>query len=304
MKKLGSEHTTQYFAPNVEPAIEIEVGEPLVLETKDTFIGAIKDENDLVEGYQLEDLNACTGPVFVKGAKAGDTLVVRILDIKCSHKGVICLVPGAGFLVNKVNRPVTKVVKIADDKVIFSERISFPINPLVGIIGTALARDKIHTTFVGDHGGNIDCKEIGPGALVYLPVNVDGALFAVGDVHAAQGDGEMSTSAVEVDAEITVVFDVIKNEKVQMPIVKAKNRWFICGHREDIDSALTAVVEYGVQLIMRKWGMNLEDTLMLLTQVGDLQISQYCIGDIVGPSMRLSIPQLSGLPPFFREVKV
>lgn len=98
MKKLGSEYTIQYFVPDVEPAIEIEVGEPLTLETKDTFIGAIRDENDLVDGYQLEDLNACTGPVFVKGAKAGDTLVVRIVDIKCSHKGVICLVPGAGFL--------------------------------------------------------------------------------------------------------------------------------------------------------------------------------------------------------------
>jgi Acetamidase/Formamidase family. len=109
-----------------------------------------------------------------------------------------------------MNDLYSKVVEINDGKVIFNEKLSFPVKPMIGVIGVAPKEGEINCGTPGPHGGNMDTTLIGEGTKLYLPVFVDGALFALGDLHAVMGDGEIGVSGVEVSGAVTVGLRVLK----------------------------------------------------------------------------------------------
>ena len=116
---------------------------------------------------------------------------VEILSIKLADRTITIEVPGSGITGIEVREEITKIMDICNGQLVFNDKLELPIRPMIGIIGTAPAGDRVLTGTPGSFGGNMDCKHIGENTTLYLPVNVEGALLAIGDLHAVMGDGEV-----------------------------------------------------------------------------------------------------------------
>src|ERR671937_1661758 len=133
--RLGRDQVIWAFGPDLEPVLEVEPGETVVFETNDCFTGQIRSEDDLVTEIDFERINSATGPVAVKGAEPGDSLVVELLEVKPIEWGVATLIPGYGQLDDQVQSPMTRVFKVEDGWVEMDERIRFRARPMVGVVG-------------------------------------------------------------------------------------------------------------------------------------------------------------------------
>ena len=198
------------FGPELDPVLEVEPGTTVRFQTNDCFSGQIRSEDDLVTEIDFDRVNSATGPVAVRGAEPGDSLVVDILDVSPIEWGVATLIPGYGQLIDKVEAPVTRVFRVEDGMVHMNERVRFPARPMVGVVGVATGGETLTNGLAGQHGGNLDNHMHGPGSRIYFPVRQEGGLFAVGDMHASMGDGEICFTGVEIAGEVTVRFDVLK----------------------------------------------------------------------------------------------
>src|SRR6476620_4572710 len=125
------------FGPELEPVLEIEPGATVTFETNDCFTGQICSEDDLVTEIDLERINSATGPVGVRGAEPGDSLVAEILDVRPIEWGVATLIPGFGQLIEQVQAPLTRMFEVRDGRVKMNDRVSFPAMPMVGVVGVA-----------------------------------------------------------------------------------------------------------------------------------------------------------------------
>src|SRR5207249_2413527 len=125
---------------------------------------------------------------------------------------------------------------IRDGHVEFSRDIRIPVRPMIGIVGTTPS-ERTRVFFVGDHGGNMDDRNATVGSRIYLPVYQPGALFAMGDVHATQGDGE-TLMGVEIDADITIRVGLIKHYQIPGPRIETGDRWGIVAHAGSMDDAI------------------------------------------------------------------
>src|SRR3954465_2194341 len=196
--RIGRDEIIWAFGPELEPVLEIDPGETVTFETNDCFTGQITSEDDLVTGIDFERVNSATGPVAVRGAEPGDSLIVEFLDVSPGPQGVATIIPGFGQLIDQVRSPVTKVFRVEGDTIHMNDRVSFPLRPMVGVIGVATGGETLTNAFAGRHGGNLDNHLHGPGAKVYFPVRQPGGMFAVGAMHASTGDGEACFTAVEI----------------------------------------------------------------------------------------------------------
>jgi amidase len=164
--------------------------------------------------------DGATGPVFIEGAELGDSLVAEILDIKVEENGVIVTVPKNGILGGKRFDPSTKIVGITSGYVQFDEDVRVKANPMIGTIGVAPQSAEIPSSSLGKHGGNMDVKELTAGTKLYLPVFAEGALFAAGDLHAVQADGELCVSSVEVAGEVLLGSASLRVKSLSGPSLK------------------------------------------------------------------------------------
>ena len=191
------------FGPEMKPILEADPGEVVTFETHDCFSGQIQTESDLVTDIDFSKVNPATGPVSVRGAEPGDSLVVEILDISPGPQGVATIIPGYGQLIDLVESPVTKVLPLRDGIIHFSDEIRFPARPMVGVVGVATGGEQVVNAMPGKHGGNLDDHLHGVGTSIYFPVRQRGGMFAVGDMHASMGDGEICGTGVEIAGEVT-----------------------------------------------------------------------------------------------------
>ena len=205
------------FGPDLQPVLEIEPGDVVTFETNDCFSGQIRSEDDLVTDIDLGRINSATGPVSVRGAEPGDSLVAEILDVRPIEWGVATLIPGFGQLDHLVDAPLTRLFEVRDGMVRMNERVSFPAKPMVGVVGVATAGETLATGQAGQHGGNLDDHWHGIGARIFFPVRQPGGMFAVGDMHAAMGDGEICFTGVEIAGEVDIRFDVLKGKQATWP---------------------------------------------------------------------------------------
>jgi len=197
LKFIPRDKVVYTFSPDNKPVEYADKGDILVFEAIDALGGQVKSEEDTIDSIDWSKVDAITGPVYVNGAEAGDTLVVKIMDIDIDNKGFMVVVPEYGALGDHEFKPRIKIVDIKGNFAYFNG-IKVRINPMIGTIGVAPKEGSIPTASLGKHGGNMDTKEVTAGTTLYLPVFVDGALLGVGDLHAVQADGELSVSAVEV----------------------------------------------------------------------------------------------------------
>src|SRR5436190_22160655 len=182
-----------YFDRNTPAALRVNVGDEVVFDCADTCSGQVRSIESLCDYLRRKHpSNPLTGPVYVEGARAGGTLVVEILNIDLDEIGFQLIGPSRGVIRDEVAQwKHYEVLVRGKEMTIGGEgaRIQLPIDPVVGALGTAPAGGP--TNQANRCGGNLDAPQIRAGAKVYLPIEVDGALFSLGDVHARQGDGEL-----------------------------------------------------------------------------------------------------------------
>ena len=288
MIRLTKETRTYFFAPENPPAIKVDPGSTIIFETLDALDDQIHSDADLASKVDLNHVNATTGPVYINGAKPGDTLVAEILDIRPWDWGAALIIPGFGFLQDTLPGPFTKVVQIEKDGSIhFGDKVHLPGRAMIGTIGVAPLK-AITTLSSGVHGGNLDTTDIGAGSTLYLPVLVDGALFGVGDVHASMGDGEVCGTGVECGADVTIKLGLLKNHPIKHPRIETPKEIMSVASAEGLNEAIKMALEDMVNWLHEEHGLSGEDAYVLVSLAGDVRI-----GQVVDPAVtvRVAIPK-------------
>jgi amidase len=286
LKKPGEKMTQQndcVFGPNVKPIASVMAGEMLEIEAYDCFGDSVRPERDwkkvLESGKEIFE-NPVTGPIHVEGAEPGDTLAVDIVKIEVGERGVTALVPGFGALEGWFSQvpPLSKFSEIKDDAVTFpisrGRSIKMPSRLMIGTIGVAPATETIATVTPSRHGGNLDTPEITVGNRLYLPVSVKGALFALGDVHATQGHGEVCGTGVEVPALVTVKLSVMKGKRIEWPRIESPEEIMTVCSARPLEDAVRLAVRELVRWLVADFGLEEYDAYMLVSVAGDVVISQ------------------------------
>ena len=211
-------------------------------------------------------------PVYVEGAEVGDVVVVDIYDIQVADEGTIATDDHCGPLFEGTDYR-TKKIKIEGGMADFNG-VKFPIDPMIGVIGTAPAEGAPADGFVGNYGGNMDNTAITTGATLYFPVAVEGALFGCGDMHAAMGDGEISVSGAEVAGYATVTLTALPDLHLVDPLIENGTHLGIIASAESLDAAADRAVHEMVDLLHDRTGIDEAELVMLLSLVADVQVCQ------------------------------
>jgi amidase len=289
------------FGPNLEPVLEVEPGAVVRFETNDCFTGQITSEDDLVTEIDFERVNSATGPVAVKGAEPGDSLVAEILDVRPIEFGFACLIPGFGQLIDQVKAPVTRLFRVEDGWIHMNDHVRFPARPMVGVVGVATDGETLSNGLAGRHGGNLDDHLHGTGARMYFPVRQPGGMFAVGDMHASMGDGEVCFTGVEIAGEVDIRFDLLKGKQGTWPVTELRDRWLPHATADDYDEALRLVSEEAARFLVDEWGFSIEDAFIFLSVACDAGVAQACKpAPGFGTIARFAIPKIEATPRPFR----
>jgi amidase len=268
------------FSPYAEPIARVEPGETVAMFTKDAFEDRITKPDDVPGEILGPYLNPQTGPVFIEGAEPRDTLKVDIIDIEATRDwAVSAFIPFFGGLTSTnatrtLQEPLPERVwlyEISDGWLTHNERLRFPWRPFLGTIGTAPMVEALSALSPFDHGGNMDVPDVKPGNSVYLPVNVPGALFSTGDVHAGQGQGELCGVALEIAAKVTLRFEVIKGQTIKWPRIESDEEYMVVGSARPMeDAARIAYAELIAWMVEMGWDW--QEAYQALTQIGDLYV--------------------------------
>lgn len=262
------------FGPDLEPIATVRSGEIVEFVCQDACGGQIRSEKDTLDRLDINRVNGATGPVQVMGSRPGDVVRVRIRDIRVAGEGFQSILPRMGVLGGDVPGPRTKMIPVRDGKAVFSKAIRLPIRPHVGTIGLAPAEKEWTTFYPGDHGGNLDTKELTKGNAIYLPVFQPGAQIAMGDIHALMADGEVCVTGIEIGGTVRVRVDVARGLRLRRPLVETPDSWMAVASAPTLDEAATLATRDGVELLARGAQLPWEDAYMLASIACDLRISQ------------------------------
>jgi acetamidase/formamidase len=233
------------------------------------------------------------GPVYVNGAEAGDVLKIEFLDLETASYGWTAILPGSfgfGLLADEFSEPAVKIWDLETHKekgyAVFKEGIHIPIRPFLGVVGLAHEeKGQFSTIPPYDTGGNIDCKHIGIGSTLYLPVKVKGALFSCGDGHAAQGDGEVCGTAIETPMKAKIKLTVEKGKPwvvsphyLTNPLdaknVENRGEYAALGIDADLREASRKALRGLINWLVGEKGLSRVEGYMLASVAGDLKIAE------------------------------
>lgn len=291
MKRITRDHVIYEMSAKNEPSVCVEDGETIVVETYDCYQGQLLPEGSAFADVDRRFINPATGPVFVNGAMPGDMLKISIEKLDLGPVGILdigCNSGALGEFYDK-NEPYTiNRIHVTDGMLKYDDRLQFPAEAMIGVIGTAPAGDAVSTKTPMDHGGNMDCTKICEGANLYLPVFVEGALLALGDFHAAMGEGEVGNCGVEIEGEATLKLDVVRDMKFTFPIIENEDQWIVVAFGETLDEAADKASKQMFVLLKEKFGLENVDAGMLIDMLGNLIVCQ-----IVNPmkTVRMEIPK-------------
>lgn len=290
------------FGGDMEAVLEVDPGAVIRLELNDCFTGQVTSETDLFTSLDLERVNSATGPIAVRGAEPGDSLVVELLEVAPARVGAAMIIPGFGQLAAHCRAPVTKLFEVADGMVRMNDRISFPMRPMVGVIGCATDGEECINFLAGPHGGNLDNHLHGPGATVYMPVRRPGGMLAIGDMHAAMGDGEVSGTGVEIAGEVLIRVGLVKGAQGRWPVTGLAGHWVAHGTSGgDLREAIELACEEAARLLVDQWGFSMEEAFIFLSVACDVGIAQACQPSPASAIARVMIPRIAACPAPFKE---
>ena len=287
MLTLSADNVIYTMSRENPPAARIRSGDTVCFETLDCYAGQITDPNPCWKALDWSRINPATGPLYIEDAHPGDVLKVEILDIRVNAFGVMADGPGKGITGQAVTERSARIFPVQNGMIRFSDRLHFPARPMIGVIGTAPSGDGIDTGTPGFHGGNMDCNRITAGTTLYLPVCVEGALLALGDLHARMGDGEVAVCGLEIGGRVTVKVSAVKSSCLPTPfLVNSEIAAAIYSH-ETLEKASEGATMAMHRFLTQALGMDAHEAGMLLSMVGELRICQ-----VVDPLMtcRMEVP--------------
>ncbi len=270
------------------PCLRIEPGRIVHFETVDASSGQLTRESTAADLAKLDlaRVNPVTGPVWVDGAKPGDALKITVLALRPSGWGWTGNIPGFGLLTAQF--PEARLHHWHYDPgltpAMYGPGGRVPLKPMCGTIGVAPAAPGLHSIIPPRNvGGNMDVRDIAEGTELLLPVEVEGALFSVGDTHAAQGDGEVCGTAIESPIEVTLKIELIKDARLRFPRyttpgpvarhLDQSGYEVTTGIGPDLMAGAKAAVSEMIELLSRRWGYSPLDAYMLCSVCADLRIS-------------------------------
>lgn len=262
------------MSKNNPPVAKVPSGSVVIFETSDAFNDQITSEEQGIATLDWNHVNPATGPLYIEGAMPGDVLKIEIQEINVADYGVTAAIPGAGIFGDQVKNPQVKILDVKDGYVKFNDKIRVPIKPMIGVIGVAPEACDIPCGTPDVHGGNMDNKLITAKTTLYLPVFHPGALLAMGDLHAAMGDGEVMVTGLEIAGQVKVKVDVIKGKTIKHPRLETATHFYtIASHADLLEATKLATTEM-LNIVMEKCELSFNEAGMLLSMAGDTQIAQ------------------------------
>ncbi|MFM8594576.1 MAG: acetamidase/formamidase family protein [Chloroflexota bacterium] len=275
---------------DLKPALTVDRGDTVVFETPEITKGQITKSSTVkvMDTLDFSPIHQISGPVAVRGAEPGDTLVVKIDSVKPKDWGYSFVLPGFNLLKDDAafQTPYLKIWDLTKgDRAEFKHGIVVPFEPFCGVMGLAPAEPGEHTTVPPRRvGGNLDIRQLIAGTTLYLPVEVSGGLFSCGDVHATQGDGEVCGTGIEMESFVTITFDVIKGQnlpELQFTMAGAMTgAWNTKGwhctsaHGPDLCENTQNAIRYMIEWLKTNKGLTDHEALVLCSVCVDLKIAE------------------------------
>jgi acetamidase/formamidase len=272
------------------PVATVAPGTTLEFDCLDASAGQLTPASTVADVATLDfgKVNPVTGPIFVDGAQPGDALKITLDQYAPSGFGWTANIPGFGLLADQFKDPALHLWRYEADTLapaLFSTLAKVPLKPFAGTIGVAPAEPGLHSVVPPRRvGGNLDIRDLAAGATLYLPVEVAGALFSIGDTHAAQGDGEVCGTAIESPMKVTLTLELVKGANLKMPRfttpgpvtrhLDAKGYEVTTGIGPDLMAGARIAVGEMVELLCRTRNLAPVDAYMLCSVCGDLRISE------------------------------
>jgi acetamidase/formamidase len=286
---VGAEHGSYVWDNALDPVLEVESGATVELECADASGGQLNKNSTAtdVNALDLTKVNPVTGPVYVNDAEPGDVLAVEILELKSHDWGWTAIIPDFGLLAPEFPDAWLNISRVdpQTNKVEFLPGVTLPFAPFPGTIGVAPVQTGEHPTLIPTKwGGNMDIKHLRAGATLYVPVAVSGALFSVGDTHAAMGDAEVCGTAVEAAMDIAVRLTVHKHRRIAYPqyhlpagqlASTEQSSYHVCtGIHPDLLTAAKEATWGTITHIERTYGRTREEAYAIASVAVDLRIHE------------------------------
>ncbi len=277
---LPADNTHNRWSATIPPVLTVPSGAVVEIHTKEASDGQITPETtaDDLASVDFDLIHALTGPIRVEGAQPGDLLAVTIHEVEVTGWGWATILPGFGFLADEFTEPWIRGFELGpgSTEAAFNDQISIPLSPFPGVLGVAPATDEMLVTIPPrENGGNMDNRYMKAGTTVYLPVQVEGANFSVGDAHAMQGDGEVSGTAIEVPTRILLTLEVMENPRgITEAEYETDEYYGTTGFATTIDEAARKATRAMIGYLVAERGVTPEEAYVLASLAGDLKISE------------------------------
>ncbi len=272
---------------SLPPILEIDPGDSVTIDTWDASGHVVQRSWTSADAGKRQPKpgvgHALTGPIAVHGARAGDTLVVEILEVAPADWGFTMFSPGRGLLPDDFTSAYLRIWDTSDGRFASGlEGVRVPLAPFCGVMGNALAEPGVHSTIPPRRvGGNMDVRQLTAGTTLYLPMECDGALFSVGDAHGVQGDGEVCITAVEMDSTTSLRFSLSQTPirepqlRLSVPPTTIGGAYHGCtAHAPDLMEAARNATRYLIEWLTREAHLSPEDAYILSSVAAELRISQ------------------------------
>lgn len=283
---------------DLPPVAEAADGDVILFHTTSADDGQIDPERPTFEGYDRGRVHPITGPLHVQGAEPGDVLEVEVLDVRTGDWGWQMLTRHLAYLRDFVERETIIIARIDRQRGVarYPSGAEVELAPMPGIIGVApAAHGEFRTIPPGPHAGNIDVREVRPGVRLRVPVFVPGALLSVGDVHAAQGDGEVCLNGIETNGQVEVRLRLSKGVSQDRPHLRTSTHYGLLGTGPTADAACRDALTAAVLWLAQAAGISREEAYALCSATADLRINQLVNGDALGARVMFPLPLLASL---------
>jgi amidase len=298
LKRLSYKDGVEYrFAHRAEPRLRVPLGESIVCETEDSFVGQMYEPHarptqEFVPQMNRTpvELNPTTGPIYVEGVHAGDLLIVTIERVVPANQGFTCIHPMTGPLARNADWPLFLEPRVFHFEYLsgpsgttrdgelsaLGDRMRFPLRPFVGTIGVSPEHEEQSTVVgQGPWGGNIDCRDVTEGTKIYLNTYHDGGLFFIGDMHAAQGDMEFFGTAAEARGEVQLSFDVVPDKRIPfIRIEKSESIVQLYCYRP-LEDAVRSATLHLMEWLRDDYGLSEEEAFLQIEVNPDFRINIY-----------------------------
>jgi amidase len=262
------------FAAGHEPALRVKAGagDRITFETDDLAYAQMERFRDMAQ--VTATLNPVTGPVYVEGAEPGDALAVSIHDIELGEQGWSVYIPGAGALARAMGSEMfVRRIPVGGGRAQLTSSIDCPVAPMIGCIGLApegVDASTVMPSYVT--GGNMDLTDAAPGATVFLPVEVPGALLYLGDIHAVMSRGESSFVAIEIAGRATVSVDVVKDHLLPAPQIETPTEYVCVGLGDPVQDSIDMAYEAMFSVLVDGHGWSKDDAYVVMSALAHTEL--------------------------------